>query len=291
MAETVPACTLNPMVNPLPQLALFLLQLQNVPQQAAAPASNPLNLGSLGSNSALLDMLRNSGPVALAVLGLLLLASLHSWSILLGKWSRLGRVRAQSQRFLRAFRKATRLQEIATVSEQFKPSPLVPIFDGVYDEYRRQMESTGQIRSMSALERAAQNASSEALTLLERRMSWLATIGATAPFIGLFGTIMGIVDAFHGLGASGEATLRAVAPGISEALITTAAGLFVAIPAVIGYNQFNTRLREVAGQMDSFARELLTSIDEIQAATAAAPANAPGEAYARQREVPRGLHR
>ena len=279
------------MVNPLPQLALFLLQLQNVPQQAAAPASNPLNLGSLGSNSALLDMLRNSGPVALAVLGLLLLASLHSWSILLGKWSRLGKVRAQSQRFLRAFRKASRLQEIATVSEQFKPSPLVPVFDGVYEEYRRQMESTGQIRSMNALERAAQNASSEALTALERRMSWLATIGATAPFVGLFGTIMGIVDAFHGLGTSGGATLRAVAPGISEALITTAAGLFVAIPAVIGYNQFTTRLREIAGQMDSFARELLTSIDEIQAATAAAPANAPGEAYARQREVPRGLHR
>ena len=276
------------MVNPLPHLAFFLLQLQDVPQPSSAPVSSPV---SFGSNSALLEMLRNSGPVALAVLGLLLLASLHSWSILLGKWSRLGKVRAQSQRFLRAFRKATRLQEIATVSEQFKPSPLVPIFDGVYDEYRRQMESTGQIRSMNALERAAQNASSEALTALERRMSWLATIGATAPFVGLFGTIMGIVDAFHGLGTSGGATLRAVAPGISEALITTAAGLFVAIPAVIGYNQFTTRLREIAGQMDSFARELLTSIDEIQAATAAAPANAPGEAYARQREVPRGLHR
>ncbi len=276
------------MVNPLPHLAFFLLQLQDVPQPSSAPVSSPV---SFGSNSALLEMLRNSGPVALAVLGLLLLASLHSWSILLGKWSRLGKVRAQSQRFLRAFRKATRLQEIATVSEQFKPSPLVPVFDGVYDEYRRQMESTGQIRSMNALERAAQNASSEALTLLERRMSWLATIGATAPFVGLFGTIMGIVDAFHGLGTSGGATLRAVAPGISEALITTAAGLFVAIPAVIGYNQFTTRLREIAGQMDSFARELLTSIDEIQAATAAAPANAPGEAYARQREVPRGLHR
>jgi biopolymer transport protein TolQ len=280
------------MVNPIPHLAFLLLQLQDASQQAAAPASSPLSLGgSFGTNSALLEMLRNSGPVALSVLGLLLLASLHSWSILLGKWSRLRRVRAQSLRFLRAFRKATRLQEIATVSDQFKPSPLVPIFDGVYDEYRRQMESTGQIRSMNALERAAQNASSEALTLLERRMSWLATIGATAPFVGLFGTIMGIVDAFHGLGTSGGATLRAVAPGISEALITTAAGLFVAIPAVVGYNQFTTRLREIAGQMDSFARELLTSIDEIQAATAAAPANAASEPYTRQREVPRGLHR
>ncbi len=270
-------------MNPLPYLALVWLQLQDATQQAAPAASN----GSFGGNSALLDMLRNSGPVAMVVLGLLLLASLHSWSIILGKWVGLRRARTQSQRFLRAFRKATRLQEIAAVSEQFKPSPLVSVFDDVYDEYRRQMEANGQIRSQAALERAAQNASSEALTFQERRMTWLATIGAIAPFIGLFGTIMGIVDAFHGLGTSGGATLRAVAPGISEALITTAAGLAVAIPAVIGYNQFTARLRAMAAQLDSFAREMLTSMEEAQPPVAATP----NDAYTRQREAPRGLHR
>lgn len=269
-------------MNPLPYLALVWLQLQDATPQAA-PADTS---SSFGGSSALLDMLHNSGPVALVVLGLLLLASLYSWSIILGKWFGLRRARAQSHRFLRAFRKAARLQEIAAVSEQFKPSPLVQVFDETYDEYRRQMTANGQIRSLSALERAAQNASSEALTIQERRMTWLATIGAIAPFIGLFGTIMGIVDAFHGLGTSGGATLRAVAPGISEALITTAAGLAVAIPAVIGYNQFTARLREMAAQLDGFARELLTNIEEVPS-----PSTTTDDAYARQREVPRGLHR
>ena len=118
-------------------------------------------------------------------------------------------------------------------------------------------------------------------------MTWLATIGAIAPFIGLFGTIMGIVDAFHGLGTSGGATLRAVAPGISEALITTAAGLAVAIPAVIGYNQFTARLRAMGAQLDGFAREMLNSMEEAQPPVAATP----NDAYTRQREAPRGLHR
>jgi biopolymer transport protein TolQ len=95
---------------------------------------------------------------------------------------------------------------------------------------------------------------------MERRMTWLATIAQVGPFVGLFGTVMGIIDAFHGLGAEGAATLRAVAPGISEALITTAAGLVVAVPAVMGYNQLTARLREFAARMDDFGRELLNAI-------------------------------
>lgn len=275
-------------MNPLSSLALVWLQLQDATQQAAPAASN----GSVGSNSALLEMLQNSGPVALVVLGILLLASLYSWSIILGKLSGLRRARVQSERFLRAFRKAERLQEIAAVSEQFKPSPLVQVFDDTYDEYKRQVEGGGQIRNLRALERAAQNACSEALTQLETRMTWLATIGAVAPFVGLFGTIMGIVDAFHGLGLSGGATLRAVAPGISEALITTAAGLAVAVPAVIAYNQFNARLRGLAARLDDFARELLTAMEDVQTAQSNPPNDNPnGDGYGRQREAPRGLHR
>ena len=163
---------------------------------------------------------------------------------MLSKWSRFRRAQMQGQRFVRAFRKSSRLSEIAAVAEQFKPSPLVAVFTEIHDEYQRQNGGRGLPRNPVALERAAQTASSEALTAMESRMTWLATIAAIAPFIGLFGTVMGIIDAFHGLGTAGAATLRAVAPGISEALITTAAGLVVAIPAVIGYNQLTARLRE-----------------------------------------------
>ena len=102
-------------------------------------------------------------------------------------------------------------------------------------------------------------------------MTWLATIAAVAPFVGLFGTVWGVVDAFHGLGTAGSATLRAVAPGISEALITTAAGLFVAVPAVVAYNQYTARLRVIAAGIDDFARELLNSLEEISAARPVAP--------------------
>jgi biopolymer transport protein TolQ len=111
------------------------------------------------------------------------------------------------------------------------------------------------------VQRATQIASSEELTRLESRLSWLATTGSIAPFIGLFGTVWGIIDAFHGLGTAGAATLRAVAPGISEALITTAAGLFAAIPAVIAYNYFLQQIHDFGARMDDFSLELLNIID------------------------------
>jgi biopolymer transport protein TolQ len=224
--------------------------------------TNPVAPPPVNNGSAILEMIQNSGPVAMTVLGVLLVGSLFSWAIILGKWASFRRARAQSRRFLRAFRKASRLQEIAAVSEQFKPSPLVNVFDEVYETYRRQTGGFGPPRNITALERAAQTAASETLTAMEGRLTWLASIGAISPFVGLFGTIMGIVDAFHGLGTEGTATLRAVAPGVSEALITTAAGLLVAIPAVIAYNQFTASCRDFAARMDDFARELLNSMEE-----------------------------
>ena len=249
-----------------------LLFLQTDADTGAAPVNN---------GSAIIEMLHNSGPIALAVLGILLIASLWSWAIILGKMGAFRRAAGQSKKFLRAFRKATRLQEIATVSEQFKPSPLVNVFDEVYETYRRQTGGYGPPRNITALERAAQTAASESLTLMESRLTWLATIGAISPFVGLFGTIMGIVDAFHGLGQSGTATLRAVAPGVSEALITTAAGLVVAVPAVVAYNQFTARCRDFAARIDDFARELLNSMEEVSLK----PGQDPVE-----REAARGLH-
>src|ERR1700742_1107776 len=232
------------------------------------------------SSNAILEMLRASGPIALTVLGLLALASLFSWAIILGKWIGFRRARNQSRAFLRAFRKAARLQEIGAISEQYKPSPLVNVFDEVYETYRRQTGGYGPPRNITALERSAQTAASESLTAMEQRLTWLATIGAISPFIGLFGTIMGIVDAFHGLGTAGAATLRAVAPGVSEALITTAAGLLVAIPAVVAYNQFTASLREFGARLDDFSRELLNSLEEITPKQEAV-----------EREAASGLHR
>lgn len=228
-----------------------------------------------------LEMLRSSGPIALTVLGVLLICSIWSWAVILGKWGSFRRAAAQSRRFLRAFRKATRLQEIATVSEQFKPSPLVAVFDEVYETYRRQTGGYGPPTNVTALERAAQTASSESLTALEKRLTALATIGSTATFIGLFGTVMGIMDAFMGLGTAGATTLRAVAPGIAAALETTAAGLLVAVPAVMAYNSFAARARDFAARNDDFARELLNSMEEV----ALKPREDPIE-----REAARGLH-
>ncbi len=252
-------------------LALYLSQDDST---AAAPAA--------ANGSALLEMIHNSGPVAFAVLVILLIASIFSWTIMISKWSRFGKAQTQSQRFVRAFRKSTRLSEIAAVAEQFRPSPLVAVFNEIHDEYQRQNGGRGLPRNPVALERAAQTASSEALTAMEKRMTWLATIAAIAPFIGLFGTVMGIIDAFHGLGTAGAATLRAVAPGISEALITTAAGLVVAIPAVVGYNQLTARLREFAARMDDFGRELLNAIENAAMMTPpSVPPQQPEEARRR----------
>ena len=208
------------------------------------------------------NLVRQSGPVAQAVLLVLLAFSLLSWAIILAKWSRFGRARTQSGRFIRAFRKSHRLQDIAGISDQFKPSPLVAVFEGGYDEYRRQVGNpSGTVRNITAVQRAMQIASSEELTRMERRLPWLATTGAVTPFIGLFGTVWGIIGAFHGLGTAGAATLRAVAPGISEALIATAAGLFAAIPAVIFYNHLAHQVREFGSRMDDFILEMLNAVE------------------------------
>ncbi len=160
-------------------------------------------------------LIETSGLVAKTVLVILLIFSVASWAIIFSKWGLFRRARVQSNRFIRAFRKSERLNDVAAIADQFKPSPLVAVFEGAYDELRKQ--ATHPIR-LVALQRATQIAASEELTRLESRLPWLATTGAVTPFIGLFGTVWGIIDAFHGLGTAGAATLRAVAPGVSEAL-------------------------------------------------------------------------
>jgi len=203
------------------------------------------------------SLIWQSGAVAKLVIVILLFFSLLSWSIILAKWGWFRRSRVQSSRFLRAYRKAQRLQDIAAVAEQFTPSPLIAVFQAGYEELRK----GGKV---SAVQRACAIATSEELTRMERRMPWLATTAAVTPFIGLFGTVWGIIDAFQGLGTAGAATLRAVAPGISEALITTAAGLFAAIPAVIAYNLLNNSIREFGSRMDDFTLEFMNSVERTQ---------------------------
>jgi biopolymer transport protein TolQ len=213
----------------------------------------------------IVELVAETGPVAKAVLLILLLFSLVSWAVILAKWGLLRRSRVQSGRFIRAFRKAQRLQDMATVAEQFKPSPLVAVFLGGFDELRKQGGNpTGVAKNPVAIQRAMQIANSEELTRFERNLPWLAITAAVTPFIGLFGTVWGIIDAFHGLGTASGATLRAVAPGISEALITTAAGLAAAIPAVIAYNLIGSSIRDFAARGDDFTLEMMNAIERQQ---------------------------
>ena len=213
----------------------------------------------------IVDLVLQTGAVAKAVILILIAFSVISWAVILSKWSRLSRARHQSGAFIRMFRGAQRMQDVANVAERFRPSPLVGVFDGAVQEFRRQMGVTGTISNLTSIQRAMQIASSEEITRLERNVPWLAITGAVTPFVGLFGTVWGIIDAFHGLGTAGAATLRAVAPGISEALITTAAGLAAAIPAVIAYNLINSSIRELAARNDDFALEMLNLVERQQA--------------------------
>ena len=256
--------------------------------QADSGAAPSLSQGP----GALWELLNNIGPVAMAVLALLLIASLYSWAVILSKISTFGKATKESRRFIRAFRKASRLQEIAALTGDYKFSPLAQVFADVYETYKRQTGGSGPPRNLAPLERTAQTSANEAVTSLERRMTWLATIAATSPFVGLFGTVVGIIDAFHGLGTAGAATLRAVAPGISEALITTAAGLFVAVPAVIAYNQFTARIRVFAAATDDFCRELLNALEEMPVRPPM-PSRTPGSEIPRDptQGVDRGLHK
>jgi biopolymer transport protein TolQ len=258
---------------------MTLLTLALILQDTASdtPADPSLTQLPPSHSGAIVDMLHNSGPTALVVLGILLIMSICSWAVMLSKWRSFKAADTQNRRFLRAFRKSGRLSEVAAIADQFKPGPLVSVFNEINDEYHRQCGGRGTPPNPQALERAAMTASSESLTLMESRMTWLATIAQVGPFVGLFGTVMGIIDAFHGLGTAGAATLRAVAPGISEALITTAAGLIVAVPAVMGYNQLTSRLREFGSRMDDFGRELLNAIENaalIQQQPSPSPENA-----------------
>jgi biopolymer transport protein TolQ len=201
------------------------------------------------------DILKNLKPVPLAVIALLVLFSLLSWTIVFSKWGLFNKAKRDNRSFLRAFRKSSNLQAVALASEQFAAAPMVAVFDFGYGEVERQIKQRGALVNKLSIERSLQLGISEEITKLERNMNWLATVASVSPFIGLFGTVWGIMDAFVGLGNAGSASLRAVAPGIAESLVTTALGLVAAIPAAIFYNVFGTSVRELGTRMEDFAIE------------------------------------
>ena len=208
------------------------------------------------------QLLANTQLVARIVLLLLLFFSVFSWAIIIKKLGSFRAARRNSAAFLKIFHEGKKLSEIRAACKGLKGSPLVEVFLAGYREVENQVVAGGNpgtphVRSLNSVQRALQIASSSELTSMEQWLTWLATIGAVAPFVGLFGTVWGIVDAFTGLGAAGTASLRSVTPGISEALITTAAGLFAAIPAVIAYNQFVQRVKQFGTMMDDFGLEFL----------------------------------
>ena len=197
------------------------------------------------------------------VLIILLVFSVVSWMLIFQKMGSFARINRQTDQFLRIFRASRGLPDPKALAEAGSP------FAHVYSAGHRELQSQltpgnphGHLRSMNAITISMQLAAADEVRRVEKYMPWMATTGSVTPFIGLFGTVWGVMDSFSGLGTAGAASLRAVAPGIAEALITTAAGLFTAIPAVIAYNHFIRDIKELGQRMDNFILEVAAQVEK-----------------------------
>jgi biopolymer transport protein TolQ len=222
-------------------------------------------------------MVLDAGAMVQFVLLLLLIFSVVSWAIILMKYRSIKKVKRENELFMEAYMKSDKLSDILPESKKFKQSNIAEVFQAGYAELikitkvmrgstaAREGDDSGappmEMKGIDNVERAMNRACSSEVTKLESALGFLATTGSASPFIGLFGTVWGIMDTFKGIGARGSATLAVVAPGISEALIATAAGLAAAIPAVIFYNYYLNRIKTMAMEMDNFASELLNIIE------------------------------
>lgn len=215
------------------------------------------------------DLIAHVSGVALVLLIILVVFSVFSWTIILRKWLTFRQINQKNHAFVALFRKSSRLSEVAAACDLYHGTPLSGIFSAGYQELNAQIQALGppksdhpvlSERSFGGVQRALQRAAAAELSVLEGSMSWLATTGSVTPFIGLLGTVIGIMSAFLGLGV-GTTSIQAVAPGIAEALIATAMGLFAAIPAVIAYNQFISRIKNIAAEMDDFSSEFLNLVE------------------------------
>ena len=243
-------------------LGYLLLAMQA--EGASAPS---LNVG-------VVDLVKNSSLPSQFVLLILIVFSIVSWGIILYKLWSFSRIRSQSARFLEIFRRSAKFSEVQAVCQSLNDSSLVGIFQAGYAELNLQLRQPAAaaggpaapaarplLKSLAGVDRALMRASSVEINKLESRITFLATTAAVTPFIGLFGTVLGIIGAFQGIGATGSTSLDVVAPGIAEALVATAAGLAAAIPAVYFYNLLTQHVKVFASQMDDFSLEFLNIVE------------------------------
>jgi len=220
------------------------------------------------SGPSLFDFFMAAGPMAKAVLLTLVFFSVLSWAVMIAKFVQFKRAASHGHRFLEVFHESKRFSEVSASASKLFASPLVGLFQAGYAEVDAQVkaggESTGatqqgryKIKSLPAVERSLRRALGVELGLLSRGTHFLATTAAATPFIGLFGTVWGIMRAFGDIGQTGSTSIVAVAPGIAEALINTAAGLGAAIPALIGFNYFGNKLRRLRTDMEDFVLEFM----------------------------------
>jgi biopolymer transport protein TolQ len=206
------------------------------------------------------SLVAESGPMAKLVLLVLVAFSVASWGIIAERFRTFRRAERESEAFLDRFRKGGGLAAVHDATQTMRQSPLAEIFRAGFREISLNPPPPGapfEGTSVEAFDRVARKSASVQLTELERSLGFLATTAGATPFIGLFGTVWGIMNAFRGIGVTGQATLAAYAPGIAEALIATAAGLAAAIPALIGYNVFQRRLQVMEARIDEFIAELI----------------------------------
>ena len=246
--------------------SLYLSLLLQV--QAGGSATAESSSGSLIAN-----LISRSTVPAKVVIVLLVLFSVISWGVILYKIWTFQRARRQTAQFLDVFRRSNKFSEVQAVCRSLSDSPLVGLFQSGYAELtaqlRQAMPDIGNgpnpkpaaprptLKSLAAVDRALLRASVVEVTKLEHWIPFLATTASVTPFIGLFGTVWGILVAFEQIGVTGSTSIASVGPGISEALVTTALGLFAAIPAVIFYNHLTNRVKQFASEMDDFSMEFL----------------------------------
>ena len=225
----------------------------------------------------LIEVIRSSSATSKVVLGILIVFSIVSWGIILYKLWTFNRIRGQSARFLEIFRRSTKFSEVQAICQSLNESPLVGIFLAGHAELNLQLRHNNPtantatnpapaaprpvLKSLVSVDRALMRASNVETNKLEKHITFLATTAAVTPFIGLFGTVLGIVAAFQGIGAQGSTSLDVVAPGIADALIATAAGLAAAIPAVYFYNLLTQKVKALASEMDDFSLEFLNIVE------------------------------
>ena len=233
---------------------------------ALQPGADPGGEAAGAFGSGIFSLIVRSSLLSQGVLATLLLFSIASWGIILFKLWQFRRIEAQTSTFVEIFRKSRTFSEVQSVCKPLVASPLTGVFQAGYVELNTQLRQRGadgeagaarSLRSFDALDRALLRASNVEVTRLERHVPMLATTASITPFIGLFGTVWGIIIAFQGIGQTGSTSLAAVAPGIAEALIATLAGLFAAIPAVYFYNHLTHRVKLSASAIDDFSLEFL----------------------------------